>query len=73
VWEEKFVFEHVNKGSDSVMLLELFDHDMIGADDEMAQIVLPINTLPQARPGDRRANPKDHPWWGCVEAEFSLP
>ena len=62
VWEEKFVFEHVNSGGDSTMLLELFDHDLIGADDEMAQIVFPVNTLPQARPGDRRADPKDFPW-----------
>ena len=62
VWGETFVFEHVNPGSTSCLLLELFDYDLIGADDELGQIVLPINTLPQARPGDRFAQPNDHPW-----------
>jgi hypothetical protein len=62
VWDEHFVYEHVDRKSDSTLLLELFDQDYVSADDEMAQIVLPVATLPQARPGDKRGDPVDRPW-----------
>ena len=62
VWDEHFVYEHVDRKSDSTLLLELFDQDYASADDEMAQIVLPVATLPQARPGDKRGDPVDRPW-----------
>ena len=62
VWDEHFVYEHVDRKSDSTLLLELFDQDYVSADDEMAQIVLPVATLPQARPGDTRGDPVDRPW-----------
>ena len=61
-WNEKFVFEHVDKQGNSQVLLELFDHDVISADDAMAQIVLPVSTLPRARHSDRQASPTELPW-----------
>ena len=39
--------------NESSLLLELYDHDLVGADDALAQLVLPLSQLPKARDGDR--------------------
>ena len=62
VWDEHFVYEHVDRKSDSTLLLELFYQEYVSADRETAQIVLPVAALPRARPGDTRGEPVDRPW-----------
>ena len=61
VWDEHFVYEHVDRKSDSTLLLELFYQEYVSADRETSQIVLPVAALP-ARPGDTRGEPVDRPY-----------
>ena len=58
VYSKGFTFEGVDDRVDvdvneSSLLLELYDHDLVGADDALAQLVLPLSQLPKARDGDR--------------------
>ena len=46
--------------NESSLLLELYDHDLVGADDALAQLVLPLSQLPKARDGDRASAPVEH-------------
>ena len=67
VWAESFVFEHVDDRVDdsrntSALLLELYDKDLVSSDDALAQLVLPLASLPKAREGDRGASPVEHEW-----------
>ena len=67
VWAEAFAFEHVDDRVDDArntdaLLLELYDKDLVGSDDALAQLVLPLNSLPKAREGDRAASPVEHEW-----------
>ena len=67
VWAEAFAFEHVDDRVDdarntSALLLELYDKDLVGSDDALAQLVLPLASLPKAREGDRGASPVEHEW-----------
>jgi Ca2+-dependent lipid-binding protein len=48
-WNETFVYDHVSRFSDSVVMLELHDKNGFGADEAMAQVVLPVKSLPQVR------------------------
>ena len=48
-WNETFVYDHVSRFSDSVVMLELYDKNGFGADEAMAQVVLPVKSLPQVR------------------------
>ena len=58
LYSKGFTFEGVDDRVDvdvneSSLLLELYDHDLVGADDALAQLVLPLSQLPKARDGDR--------------------
>ena len=67
VYSKGFTFEGVDDRVDvdvneSSLLLELYDHDLVGADDALAQLVLPLSQLPKARDGDRASAPVEHEW-----------
>ena len=63
-WDERFVFEGVEKkeSEGSAVLFELFDHDSFGADDAMGQIVWSVGDIPTARERDHRAEPRFRAW-----------
>jgi len=63
VFDEAFVYEHVDPEGDSSVLLELFRENTLGGDDEAAaQLALPVKSLPRARDGDSAARPRDRAW-----------
>ena len=67
LYSKGFTFEGVDDRVDvdvneSSLLLELYDHDLVGADDALAQLVLPLSQLPKARDGDRASAPVEHEW-----------
>jgi hypothetical protein len=63
VFDEAFVYEHVDPEGDSSVLLELFRENALGGDDEAAaQLALPVKSLPRARDGDAAARPRDRAW-----------
>lgn len=63
VFDEAFVYEHVDPEGDSSVLLELFRENALGGDDDAAaQLALPVKSLPRARDGDAAARPRDRAW-----------
>lgn len=64
VFDEAFVYEHVDPEGDSSVLLELFRENALGTggDEAVAQLALPVKSLPRARDGDAAARPRDRAW-----------
>jgi len=62
VWNERFTFTRVDRRSDSYLTFELYDADVVGRDDILAQTAIHVRELGAARPTDARAAAKETPW-----------
>ncbi|ABP00092.1 predicted protein, partial [Ostreococcus lucimarinus CCE9901] len=48
VWNETFEFERVDRGSESYVTFELWDHDMVGDDDLLSQYAVRVREIKAA-------------------------
>ena len=62
VWNETFEFERVDRGSESYVTFELWDHDMVGDDDLLSQYAVRVREIKAARPMDTHAAIRDVEW-----------
>jgi hypothetical protein len=61
-WNETFAFERVDRGSDSYVTFELWDHDVVGDDDLLSQYAVRVRDVKAARPTDTHAAIRDVEW-----------
>ena len=62
VWNETFEFERVDRGSESYVTFELWDHDAVGDDDLLSQYAVRVREIKAARPTDTHAAIRDVEW-----------
>lgn len=63
VWERgEFEFREIDRASESYVLFELWDHDLVGEDDLLSQYSVCVRDLKAARPSDPHAAVRETKW-----------
>ena len=63
VWERgEFEFREIDRASESYLLFELWDHDLVGEDDLLSQHSVRVRDLKAARPSDPHAAVRETKW-----------
>jgi len=63
VWERgEFEFREIDRASESYVLFELWDHDLVGEDDLLSQYSVRVRDLKAARPSDPHATVRETKW-----------
>lgn len=63
VWERgEFEFREIDRASESYILFELWDHDLVGEDDLLSQYSVRVRDLKAARPSDPHAAVRETKW-----------
>ena len=63
VWQRgEFEFREIDRASESFVLFELWDHDLVGEDDLLSQYSVRVREIKAARPSDPHAAERETKW-----------